>query len=71
MSNATNTWFEGEFLIESFKNELIISRDNRSIYFYDQSAISLFTWFTNDLTDIFLIEEYFDNYSILQGSNND
>jgi hypothetical protein len=71
MNNATNTWHEGDFLIESFPKLLHISKDGKYIEFTDKSMIKMFTWFTDDLTDIPLMNEYFNNHSISENINND
>ena len=71
MNNPTNTWFEGDFLIESFPKLLTISKEGRYIQFNSKGEILIFTWFTDDLTDIPLMSEYFDNHSISENINND
>jgi len=69
MTNATNKWREGEFLIESYPTLLTISRNNRYIQFQGRDSIKLFQYFTDDITDIPLITEYFDDHSIREGLN--
>ena len=69
MTNATNKWSEGEFLIESYPTLLTISRNNRYIQFQGRDSIKLFQYFTHDITDIPLITEYFDDNSIRDGLN--
>ncbi len=71
MTNAINKWSEGEFLVESYPKLLTISRNGRHIQFIGRDSIKLFEYFTNDITDIPLITEYFDDHSIREGLNYD
>tara|TARA_R110000868_G_scaffold236492_1_gene490508 strand:- start:121 stop:336 length:216 start_codon:yes stop_codon:yes gene_type:complete len=71
MNNPTNTWHEGDFLIESFPKLLYISKDGKYIEFTDKSMIKMFTWFTDDLTDINAMNDYFENHAITEGLNDD
>ena len=71
MANATNTWNEGDFLIESFPKLLTISRNGRYIQFTGRDSIRMFEYFTDDLTDISLMTEYFLDHAIHEGSNDD
>ena len=71
MTNAINTWKEGPFLVKSFPKLLTISKEGRYIRFEGREVIRMFEWFTDDLTDIPLLSEYFDNHSISENINND
>ena len=71
MTNATNTWKEGPFLVESFPKLLTISKEGRYIRFEGRELIRMFEWFSNDLTDIPLMIEYFNDHSISEVIHND
>jgi hypothetical protein len=69
MTNPTNTWKEGPFLVESFPKLLTISKEGRYIRFEGREIIRMFTWFTDDFTNLQLLHEYFFNHSISEGDN--
>ena len=69
MKNATNTWFEGPFLVESFPKLLTISMDGMYIQFEGREVIRMFEYFTDDLTNIALMTEYFQDHSIPEGDD--
>lgn len=71
MTNATNTWKEGPFLVESFPKLLTISKEGRYIRFEGREIIRMFEWFTDNLTNLQLLHEYFFNHSISEICHND